>query len=101
MLLYFYYVFTTCKYRCAAGWTTEFQFPAETLIGFFLFATVSRQAMGPTSQPPIRWVPAFFPRRKSGRSVKLTSHDHLVQGLRIGGAIPPFTQYIFKTWCLI
>jgi hypothetical protein len=38
------------------GWTTEVQLPAGVVIGFFLFATVSRPALELT-QPSTQWVP--------------------------------------------
>jgi len=50
----------------------------------FLFATVSRPALG-----PIQRVPGLLPRRWSGRGVKLTTHLHLIRKLRILGAISP------------
>jgi len=37
------------------GWTTEVQFPAGSVIEFFLLVTASRTARWPT-QPPIQWV---------------------------------------------
>jgi hypothetical protein len=37
------------------GWTTGVQFPARAMMGFFLFATMSRLALGST-QPPIQCV---------------------------------------------
>jgi len=41
------------------------------------------------AQSPIQWVPGLFPRGKSGRSVKLITHLHLVPTLRMRGTIPP------------
>jgi len=38
------------------GWTTRVQFPAGAVMGLFLFATLSRLALGPT-QPPSYSVP--------------------------------------------
>jgi hypothetical protein len=33
--------------------------------------------------------------------MKMSIHFHLVLRLRIGEAIPPFSQYVFIAWCLI
>jgi len=33
--------------------------------------------------------------------MKLTTHLHLVQRSRIGGAIPPLPQYAFMVWCSV
>jgi hypothetical protein len=51
----------------------------------FSFSTASRPALERT-QPPIQLVPGTFARGYSGRSVKLTTHLHLV----LSGAIPQF-----------
>jgi len=40
----------------ATGWTTGVQFSAGVMMGFFLLATASRPALGPT-QHPIKFVP--------------------------------------------
>jgi len=50
---------------------------------FFLFATASRPALGPT-QPLIQWVPGAV-----SRGVKLTTHLHLEPRLKTRGALPP------------
>jgi hypothetical protein len=33
--------------------------------------------------------------------VKLTTHLHLVLRSRMHGAIPPLSQYVFMSWCLV
>jgi len=33
--------------------------------------------------------------------VKLTTHLHLVPMLRMRGAIPPLSQYVFMAWYLV
>jgi len=38
---------------------------------------------------------------QSGRGVKLTTHLHLVQSLRMHGAISPLSQWVFMAWCLM
>jgi hypothetical protein len=56
--------------------------------GFFLLASASRPALGP-SQPPVQWVPGVLsPGVKRGRGVMLTTHPHLVPRLGMR-AIPP------------
>jgi len=55
------------------GWTTGVQFPAQAMMGFFLFATASISALKPI-QPPIQWVPGVIstgvkrPRREANYS---------------------------------
>jgi hypothetical protein len=66
----------------AMDWTIEIPgFDSRQGLGIFIF-TVSRPALGPT-QPPIQW------------------HLHLVPRSRMLGAIPPFPQNVFISWCLI
>jgi len=62
------------------------------------FATVSRRALG-LSQPLFNGYWGLFPRRESGRGVKLTIHLHLVPRLRIRGVILPLPEYTFMVWC--
>jgi len=59
-----------------------------TGVGFFLFATASRPALGPI-QSPIKLVPGDFPLELSIRHVKLTTHLRQVPSLKIHGTIPP------------
>jgi len=79
---------------------TGVQFPAESMVGFLLFATASRPDLAPT-QPPIQWVPgAFTPGVKwPGRKA-----DHLppssaeVKNLWRYTSTP---QYVVMAWCLV
>jgi hypothetical protein len=67
--------------------TSRVQFLAGAMMGYFLFATASRSALGHT-QLPSQWVQeALSP------VVKVITHLHLVPNLRMHGAIPPTTQY--------
>jgi len=50
------------------GWTTGVQFLAGAMMGFFLFTTMSRLALGPTQ--PITWVWGLFSPR-----VKWPEHE--------------------------
>jgi len=45
--------------------------------------------------PPNHWYRGLLFREQSGRSVKPTSHLHLLPRLRIRGSIPPLPQYVF------
>jgi len=62
----------------------------------FLFSKSSSLAMGPTKL--IQWVLEFLPDRWSSHSMKLSAHLHLVQMLRICGAVPPLPLYAFMMW---
>jgi hypothetical protein len=58
----------------------------------FLFASASRPALGSTP-------PTHSPRvKRPGRA--LTTYLHLLQRLRMRGAIPPLPQYFFMAWYL-
>jgi len=55
---------------------------------FFYFKKASRPALG-SSQPPVQRLPgALLSRKDSDRNVKLTTHLHLMPGLRMSAAIP-------------
>ena len=49
-----------------------------------------------TSQPPIQWVPGFYP-RYSGRDLALTNHLDLASRLRKNRAIPVLPLWVFVT----
>jgi hypothetical protein len=76
------------------GWTTAVQFPAGTILEILPFITASRPILGPTPSP-MQGVPGLLPRGYSSRTVKLTTHLHLVPKLRICGAIPTLPQHVF------
>jgi hypothetical protein len=49
-----------------------------------------------THRPPIRWVPRLFPRRKSGRGVRLTTHLQVVPRLSCRHTSSPL-----MVWCSV
>jgi hypothetical protein len=71
------------------------------MMGFFLFATGSRPGLVSTQHPMQCVGGGVFPRGLIDPGVELTTHLHLVPRLRIRGAIPPFSQYVFMAWCLV
>jgi hypothetical protein len=60
-----------------AGRSRFLGFDSRRGLGIFLCTTASRTALGPT-QPLIQWVPWALSLGWSGRSVKLTTHLHLL-----------------------
>jgi hypothetical protein len=57
---------------------------------------MSRPALGPF-QPPIQWVPGFLPGSK-WPDHDLTTHLHLVPGLKMSGAMPLLPLYASMAW---
>jgi hypothetical protein len=84
----------------AAGWMTGV--PFSTVADYFsLHHLVQTSSMTP---PPDllsneNW--GLSPRKQSGRTMKLTTHLHLVPRLKMREAVPPLLQYVFIAWCLI
>jgi hypothetical protein len=71
------------------------QFPEGAMMGLFLFTTMPILVLGPT-QTPIQWVLGAL-----SLGLKLTTQLHLLPRLRIHGATPPLSQYVFTAWYLI
>jgi hypothetical protein len=72
-----------------SNWTIGFYFRWGQWCDVFLVTTASRPAQGPI-QSPIQWVTWTV----------LPPHLHLVQRLRMRGAILPLLQYVFMEWYL-
>jgi hypothetical protein len=68
-------------------------------LGIFLFAIVSRTALGP-SQPPIQWVPGALSLRvkQPGREA---THFHVMPRSKMRRDTLPLPQYAFMTWCSV
>jgi hypothetical protein len=85
----------------ATGWTIGvLDFDSRWGLGIFLFATVSRTALGPT-QPPTQWVPGALSLgiKRSGREA-----DHSPQSsaeVKNGWSYTSTPQYVFMAWCLV
>jgi hypothetical protein len=67
---------------------------------FFLLATASGAALGPT-QLPVRWLLGVLSPVVKWRYRWLTTHLHLQPRSRMRGAIPPLLRYVFMAWCLV
>jgi hypothetical protein len=64
--------------------------------GFFLFATASRPALGPT-ESPIQWVPGD-PSQRVKRPGREADHSPLSSAeVKTRGAIPPLSHT--SSWC--
>jgi hypothetical protein len=67
--------------------------------GIFISATASRAALGPF-QPSIQWAPPALPQEIKW-PWREADHFHLVQRLRMLGAIPALPPYVFMASCLV
>jgi len=73
-------------------WMTGIQFPAGAIMGFCLFASASRRALGPI-QAPIQWSPGI---KRLGREAENSPPSDAE--VKICGPIPPLPQYNFNTF---
>jgi hypothetical protein len=82
----------------ATGWTTGIRFPAGAMMGFLLFATATRPALGPT-QPLIQWVPGACHRAGKGAGAW---HWSFVSSAEVKNAwsCTSIPQYVFTARCL-
>jgi len=72
------------------SWATGIiQFPAEALMGLFVYATALRAALGVhlASCPVVTG--GSYPGGKATGGVKLATHFHLVPRLKMRGSVPP------------
>jgi hypothetical protein len=90
------------KRQCAASVLTGFgtgpfgvRFQAVTRVSSFL--KTSRLPLMST-QSATQWIHRIFPGVKTSGGLKLTNHFHPVQSLRMSGAIPLLTAYVFMAW---
>jgi hypothetical protein len=84
-------------YQRASRWTARVRFPAGAR-DFSLFQGV--QIGSGIYASPIQWVQGALLPGQSSRSVKLTTHLHLVARSRMMG-LHLHSPYIFMAWCLI
>jgi hypothetical protein len=64
-------------------------FESQQRLGLVLIVTASRPALGAHTTSYPMCARGSFPRKSSGRVVKLTTHLHLMPRLRMRGAVPP------------
>jgi hypothetical protein len=70
------------------------------MMGYVLFPTASRPALGPTQPPIQRLQGVLFSRVKQpGREVDQSSPYSAEVKMR--GTIPPLSQYVFMAWRLV
>jgi hypothetical protein len=69
-------------------------------LGIFLLTIASRPVLGPT-QPPIEWVTGVISLATKRPGREADTHLHLVQTIRMGGAISPFPQCVFMAWYVV
>jgi hypothetical protein len=67
---------------------------------FFFFFATSYWPCGANSAPYTKGYRRPLPSRQSGRSVKLTTHLHLVSRLRMSWTLHLRPLYIFAVWCI-
>jgi hypothetical protein len=82
------------------GWTTGVQLLAGEMMGFFLFAIVSRPALGPT-QPPIQWILRAL---SLGIKQPACEADHSPLScaeVKTAWTYTFILPYLLVTWCLI
>jgi hypothetical protein len=70
------------------------------MMGFFLFATACRQAVGPT-QPPIPWVPAAFSPRVKRQGHKTDRSPLSNAEAENAWSYTTTPQYVFTAWYLV
>ena len=85
---FFSFSFITAHMKGIQHWQRNWGFKLQQKQEIFLVSKISRPALGPT-HPPIQWVP--------GRGLKLSTHLHLVPGLRMNGAITLLPHML--SWC--
>ena len=66
---------------------------------FFLFSISTRPAVG-TTQPPLQWLPDFFPWRKTIGAWRFTSHPDIAPRLTTNGAVPLLSPYALMAWTM-
>jgi len=69
-------------------WTNGVEFPAGATMGFFILATVSRPALGPT-QPPVQWILGAPSLRVEQPECEADHSSPVVRRLRMHRATPP------------
>jgi hypothetical protein len=87
--------------RWAMDWTIGvLGFDSRRGLGFFLFTTASRTALGPT-QPPNQWVPGASSLRLK-RPVCEADHSLPYSAeLKNAWSYTSTPQYVFMAWCLV
>jgi hypothetical protein len=82
------------------GWMMRVHFLVGAVLRFFLFATTSRQALGPP-QPPVQWVPGAFTPQVKQLGCEGDHSPPSSAKVKNAWSFTSTLQYVFMVWCCI
>jgi hypothetical protein len=91
---------STLRMRFCAAYISSFKI-LFSVLGYIMLSFERIWVSMGVVRHPASYPMGLFPWGYSGRSVKLTTHLHLVSRSRRRGNILPLPQYVFMVWCLV